>query len=76
MNTNMAAQVDVAVVGAGIVGLAAARELLRRRPRLRLAVLDKEASVGTSLAPWYVRPVRRTSPGVPQPPTSPATAVT
>ncbi|KAL9849654.1 L-2-hydroxyglutarate dehydrogenase, mitochondrial [Geothlypis trichas] len=33
---------DVAVVGAGIVGLATARELLQRRPSLALAVLEKE----------------------------------
>ncbi len=33
------------VVGAGIVGLAAARELLRRRPGLRLAIIDKEPQV-------------------------------
>lgn len=37
---------DVAVIGAGIVGLASARELLKRRPGTRLAVLDKEAEVG------------------------------
>jgi L-2-hydroxyglutarate oxidase LhgO len=35
---------DVAVIGTGIVGLASARELLLRRPDLRLAVLDKEPS--------------------------------
>ena len=34
---------DVAVVGAGIVGLATARELLLRRPDSRVVVLDKEA---------------------------------
>jgi L-2-hydroxyglutarate oxidase LhgO len=33
---------DIVVVGAGIVGLASARELLRRHPNLRLAVVDKE----------------------------------
>ncbi|XP_030922076.1 L-2-hydroxyglutarate dehydrogenase, mitochondrial [Geospiza fortis] len=33
---------DVAVVGAGIVGLATARELLQRHPSLALAVLEKE----------------------------------
>jgi L-2-hydroxyglutarate oxidase LhgO len=38
--------VDVAVVGAGIVGLATARTLLGRHPRLRLAVLDKETDIG------------------------------
>jgi L-2-hydroxyglutarate oxidase len=38
---------DVIVVGAGVVGLAAARALLQQRPRLRLAVLDKERRVAT-----------------------------
>src|SRR2546428_10801724 len=37
---------DVAVVGAGIVGLATARELVNRHPELRLAVIDKEKVVG------------------------------
>jgi L-2-hydroxyglutarate oxidase LhgO len=37
---------DVVVVGAGIVGLATARELQRRRPGASVAVLDKEAVVG------------------------------
>ena len=37
---------DLLVIGAGILGLAVSRELLRRYPRLRLAVLDKEPSVG------------------------------
>jgi L-2-hydroxyglutarate oxidase LhgO len=37
---------DVVVVGAGIVGLASARELLRRRPGLQLALVDKEQHVG------------------------------
>lgn len=37
---------DVAVVGAGIVGLAVARELLRRAPGLRLVVVDRERDVG------------------------------
>src|ERR671939_717585 len=37
---------DVVVIGAGILGLAVSRELLSRYPRLRLAVLDKEPSVG------------------------------
>jgi (S)-2-hydroxyglutarate dehydrogenase len=36
---------DVAVIGAGIVGLAVARELLLRRPDSRLIVIDKHASV-------------------------------
>jgi 2-hydroxyglutarate dehydrogenase len=33
---------DLVVVGAGIVGLAAARELQRRRPALRVTVLERE----------------------------------
>jgi len=37
---------DVVVVGAGIVGLAVARELLKRYPRLKLGVLDKEPTIG------------------------------
>src|SRR5919206_2105246 len=37
---------DVVVVGAGILGLAVARELGHRHPSLRLAVLDKEPKVG------------------------------
>jgi len=37
---------DIAIVGGGIVGLATARELLLRYPRLRLGILDKEGDVG------------------------------
>jgi len=37
---------DVAVVGAGILGLAVARELLARHPELSVRVLEKEAGVG------------------------------
>jgi L-2-hydroxyglutarate oxidase len=36
---------DVLVIGAGIVGLATAMELTRRRPDLKLVVLDKESEV-------------------------------
>ncbi len=36
---------DVAVIGAGIVGLAVGRELLSRRPGLRLVVLEKEERI-------------------------------
>jgi (S)-2-hydroxyglutarate dehydrogenase len=36
---------DVAVVGAGIVGLAVARELLARRPEARIIVIDRQAAV-------------------------------
>src|SRR6185312_15806758 len=38
---------DLAIVGAGIVGLASARELLARRPGLRVAVVDAAPEVGT-----------------------------
>jgi L-2-hydroxyglutarate oxidase len=38
---------DFAVVGAGIVGLAVARELLRRRPEAKLIVIDKCMSVAS-----------------------------
>jgi L-2-hydroxyglutarate oxidase LhgO len=36
---------DVVVIGAGIVGLASAREILRRRPDTHLAILEKEDGV-------------------------------
>lgn len=36
---------DVAVIGGGLLGLATADHLLRRRPDLRLAVLEKEAEL-------------------------------
>lgn len=45
MGTTEPGACDVAVVGAGIVGLATARELLRRRPGLRVMVIDKESTV-------------------------------
>jgi (S)-2-hydroxyglutarate dehydrogenase len=38
---------DVIVIGAGLVGLATAMALLAGRPGLQLAVVEKEASVGT-----------------------------
>ncbi|MEJ7783525.1 MAG: L-2-hydroxyglutarate oxidase [Solirubrobacteraceae bacterium] len=46
-NIEPPASVDLAVVGAGILGLGVARELLRRHPRLRLCVLEKEAEVAS-----------------------------
>jgi (S)-2-hydroxyglutarate dehydrogenase len=42
----MSEQYDVVIIGGGIVGLAVAREITRRFPRLRLAVVEKEARVG------------------------------
>jgi (S)-2-hydroxyglutarate dehydrogenase len=38
---------DLVVVGGGILGLAAARELSQRRPKSSLAVLEAESAVGT-----------------------------
>src|ERR671923_179990 len=38
---------DIAVVGAGIIGLATARELQRRDPVRRLVVLEREPQVGS-----------------------------
>jgi len=40
-----ASRYDVAVVGAGIVGLAVAREVLARRPDAKVIVIDKAAAV-------------------------------
>ncbi|HMD51113.1 MAG TPA: L-2-hydroxyglutarate oxidase [Solirubrobacteraceae bacterium] len=37
---------DLAVVGGGILGLALARELLRRRPGARVCVLEREGRIG------------------------------
>ncbi|KJY42525.1 FAD-dependent oxidoreductase [Streptomyces sp. NRRL B-1568] len=41
--TTPAQTVDVAVVGAGIIGVMTAREILRRDPGARVAVLDQDA---------------------------------
>ena len=45
-SSNGAAGPGTIVVGAGIVGLAVARELQRRRPHERVTVIDKERRVG------------------------------
>ena len=42
----MSTPYEIVIVGAGIVGLATARELRKRHPGLRLAVVDKEHSPG------------------------------
>jgi (S)-2-hydroxyglutarate dehydrogenase len=41
------ARCDLAIVGGGIVGLAVARELTKRRPRAKVCVLERESTVGT-----------------------------
>jgi L-2-hydroxyglutarate oxidase len=40
------ARCDLAIVGGGIVGLAVARELIRRNPHASVCVLEREAEVG------------------------------
>src|SRR5690349_17917036 len=37
---------DIAIIGGGIIGLATARDLLRRRPGVRLVLLEKERRTG------------------------------
>lgn len=37
---------DIVIVGGGIVGMAAARELIMRHPSLKFAVLEKENRLG------------------------------
>jgi (S)-2-hydroxyglutarate dehydrogenase len=44
--TELPDRCDVAVVGGGIIGLAVARELQRRRPGESVVVLEREAAVG------------------------------
>jgi (S)-2-hydroxyglutarate dehydrogenase len=44
----VAERTDVAVIGAGLVGLATAHRLLESRPGLRVTVLEAAAGVGTS----------------------------
>jgi (S)-2-hydroxyglutarate dehydrogenase len=44
---NTPASCDLAIVGGGIIGLAVARELIRRHPRASVCVLEREADVGT-----------------------------
>ena len=39
-------QFDVIIVGAGIVGLATARDLILRHPNLSFAILEKEKELG------------------------------
>src|SRR4051794_26269766 len=46
MSAAVPATADVAVVGAGILGLAVARELTRRDPQRRVVVLEREAEIG------------------------------
>lgn len=43
----MTATRDIAIIGGGIVGLATAYQLLRRKPGLRLTLLEKESDLAT-----------------------------
>ncbi|MEA2396596.1 MAG: (S)-2-hydroxyglutarate dehydrogenase [Thermoleophilaceae bacterium] len=47
LDADPAGECDVAVVGAGIVGLATARELAERHPRLSIRVLERESEPAT-----------------------------
>jgi len=47
MSTDPAERCEIAVVGGGIVGLAVARELGRRKPGASVAVLEREQEIGT-----------------------------
>ncbi len=40
------ARCDLAIIGGGIIGLAVARELMRRNPRAKLCLLERERDVG------------------------------
>lgn len=47
MSSTGAERADVAIVGAGIIGLATALRLLQQRPELRVVVLEKESTVAS-----------------------------
>ncbi len=47
MSDGAAARADVAIIGAGIVGLATALRLLQRKPDLSVAILEKEATIAS-----------------------------
>lgn len=47
IRTTTTERADVAIIGGGILGLAVARELLVRRPELRLTVLERETELAS-----------------------------
>lgn len=46
----MATSVDVVVIGGGVIGLALARELSLRSPPLRIALIEKEKTLGSGIS--------------------------
>jgi len=46
LGVNVDFESDLCIVGGGIVGLATALQALKKRPGIRLAVLEKEAAIG------------------------------
>ncbi len=47
MSERVTARADVAIIGAGIVGLATALRLLERKPELSIVILEKESTVAS-----------------------------
>jgi L-2-hydroxyglutarate oxidase len=47
LKTDISAHVDIAIIGAGIVGLATALELINRFPGISLSVIEKEMTVAS-----------------------------
>jgi len=47
VNTPSSRHYDLIIVGAGLIGLATAREFLLRRPELRLLILEKEPAIAS-----------------------------
>ena len=50
---------DLVIVGGGIVGLATARELALRYPGMKLALLEKEQSLGRMIVKCIKVPLQR-----------------